>query len=117
MYRKRYSKRKTSRRSRGSRHQTAIQFALSSTNYTQSDAIIVPALTTGQFSRYCSTIRFQVAVDHKTTDAQLIQNIGWAVQYVPAGSNAQTLNFHQATAGDLCLSNQFILATGIFQSD
>jgi len=57
----------------------------------------------------------QIAVDQ--AGAGTPANIGWAIQYVPAGASPQALTFNQTTSGDLCNSNQFILGAGIFQTN
>jgi len=100
-------------RKRFSRHQTAVQFPLGIVAFAQTNSIIIPSLDVGQFNRICSSIRFQIAADSASPN-QGPQNIGWAVQYVPAGASPQALTFNQTTSGDLCNSNQFILGAGIF---
>jgi len=42
----------------------------------------------------CSSIRFQIAADSLSTANAGSENVGWAVQYVPAGATAQALNFN-----------------------
>jgi len=88
-------------RKRFSRHQTAVKFPLGTVAYVQTNSIIVPSLDVGQFARTCSGIRFQIAAD-SSQSAFGPENIGWAIQYVPAGATPQALNFNQTTSGDLC---------------
>jgi len=103
-------------RKRFSRHQTAVSIPIASVAFVQTDSIVIPSLDVGQFNRLCSAIRFQIAAD-QTTNAFAPANIGWALQYVPAGGSPQILSFNQTTSGDLAQSNQFILGAGIFQTN
>jgi hypothetical protein len=71
----------------------------------------------GEEARICSAIKFQIS-SFVTSDAAFTgPPIGWAIQYVPAGSNPQVCAFNQATSGTLVPSNQFILGAGVFQAD
>ena len=115
------SRSRSSYRKRSAFHQTAVQIPLAGVvaAYTQTNSIVVPAMTVGEGVRTISNLKINMVIDQYVTGTGVNvnpTNFGYTVQYVPSGANPQTAAFNQAQSGTLVAANQFVLAAGTIQS-